>query len=47
MHVVPILWIVGILMVFGGMYQDDSLVSTCGTMCSKARNCQSRPLCSL
>ena len=35
MHVVPILWIVGILMVFGGMYQNDSLVSTCGTMCSK------------
>ena len=35
MHVVPILWIVGILIVFGGMYQNDSLVSACGTMCSK------------
>ena len=35
MHVVPILWIVGILMVFGGMHQNDSLVSTCGTICSK------------
>ena len=22
-------------MVFGGMFQNDSLVSTCGTMCSK------------
>ena len=35
MHVVPISWIVGILMVFGGMHQNDSLVSTCGTICSK------------
>ena len=35
MHVVPISWIVGILMVFGGMYQNDSLVSACGTMRSK------------
>ena len=35
MCVVPILWIVGILMVLGGIYQNDSLVSACGTMCSK------------
>ena len=35
MQFVPISWIVGILMVFGSMYQNDSLVSTCVTMCSK------------
>ena len=35
MHVVPISRIVGILMVFGGMYQNDSLVSACWTMRSK------------
>ena len=35
MHVMPILCIVCILMVYGGIYQNDSLVSACGTMCTK------------
>ena len=35
MCVVPISWNSGILMVFGGMHQNDSPVGTCGTICSK------------
>ena len=35
MCVVPISWNSGILMVFGGMHQNDSPVGSCGSICSK------------